>query len=88
MNGQFIHITKPNPTTNQNKNKLLEKLAELEHEQWIEWTRYMLQNLTEENIVRWKKQIGCSYSNLPNDEKWSDRRWAKKVLEIISQEKN
>lgn len=70
------------------KNKdLLEKLAKLEHLQWVEWTKYMLNNLTDDNITRWKKQIETNYDNLPNDEKWSDRRWAKKVLELISKSK-
>lgn len=70
-----------------NKADLLEELAELEHEQWIEWTRYMLNNLTEENIQRWKKQLEMRYSDLTEKEKWSDRRWAEKVLELVSKSK-
>lgn len=66
------------------KKVLLEKLAELEHLQWIEWTEYMLNNLTEENISRWKKQIKTKYAYLPENEKWGDRRWAEKVLDLIS----
>ncbi len=70
------------------KNKdLLEKLAKLEHLQWVEWTKYMLNNLTDDNITRWKKQLETNYDNLPDDEKWSDRRWAKKVVELISKSK-
>jgi hypothetical protein len=61
-------------------NTLLEKLAKLEHEQWIEWARYMLDILTEDNIFRWRKQIDTNYSALTEKEKRSDRRWAGKVI--------
>jgi hypothetical protein len=70
------------------KNKVLfEELAELEHEQWIEWTSYMLNNLTKENIQRWKRQLEIKYSDLTEKERWSDRRWAEKVLELVARSK-
>lgn len=65
-------------------NDLLEKLAELEHKQWAHWTKYMLDNLTEENIRRWRKQIETSYSKLSQKEKESDREWARKVIGELS----
>jgi hypothetical protein len=43
----------------------------------------MLNNLTNENIAKWKKQIDTPYDNLTEEEKQSDRKWADKVLEII-----
>jgi len=64
-------------------NKLIEKLAELEHEQWAHWTKYMLDNLSDENIVRWKQQIETPYEELSEKEKESDRKWACKVLKIM-----
>ena len=69
------------------KQYLLEKIAELEHLQWTEWTSYMLNNLTDENIKRWKRQMKVSYLKLPEEQKCSDRIWAKKVLELISENK-
>ncbi len=60
-----------------------ERLAELEHQQWAYWTQYMLDNLTPENIERWRREIDTPYSDLSDIEKESDRRWADKVLEII-----
>lgn len=60
-----------------------ERLAELEHQQWAHWTRYMLDNLTSENIEQWRKQIETPYFNLSEEEKKSDRHWADKVLEIL-----
>jgi hypothetical protein len=65
--------------------ELREKLAELEHQQWAHWTRYMLDNLTPENIARWRTQIDTLYSDLSEDEKESDRHWANKVLEVLGE---
>lgn len=60
--------------------ELIEKIAEREHEQWAHWTEYMLDNLTEENIARWREQIKTSYSDLSEEEKESDRVWARIVV--------
>jgi len=65
---------------------LREKLATLEHKQWAHWTKYMLANLTDENISRWKRQIDTSYDQLSEQEKDSDREWADKVLELLQDE--
>ena len=59
---------------------LREKLAELEHNQWAHWTRHMLDNLSPENIERWRRQIETSYAELSEKEKDSDRGWADRVL--------
>lgn len=66
------------------ENELLEKLSDLEHKQWSHWTSYMLDNLTDDNIQRWKEQIKTSYNRLSEKEKESDREWARKVLEILN----
>ena len=60
----------------------VERLAALEHEQWAHWTRYMLDNLTPENIERWERQIATPYSDLSESEKESDREWARKVVRL------
>lgn len=39
------------------ENKLLEKLAELEHQQWQHWTTYFLENLSYQNINHWREQL-------------------------------
>lgn len=57
-----------------------EKIAEREHEQWAQWTEYMLNNLTKENIARWREQIKTSYNDLSEEEKESDRVWARIVI--------
>ena len=62
---------------------LVEKLAELEHDQWAHWTEFMLDNLTLENIARWQRQIRTPYSELSEEEKESDRAWAKKAVKVF-----
>lgn len=67
-------------------NMLLERLANLEHEQWAHWTKYMLDNLSADNIKRWQSQIETPYSQLSKKEKEKDREWARKILKIIDKE--
>ena len=65
--------------------ELLEKLAELEHDQWAHWTRYMLDNLTPKNIERWLQQVATPYNMLTEAEKEADRIWARKmIMEILA----
>ena len=63
---------------------IIERLAAHEHEQWAHWTRYMLDNLTEENIARWRQQIETDYQDLSESEKESDRQWARQAIAIAS----
>lgn len=60
-----------------------EQLAELEHDQWAHWTRYMLDNLTPQNIERWRRQCDTPYSELTEKEKDSDREWADRSMKIM-----
>ena len=64
-------------------NVLVEEMAALEHEQWAHWTRYMLDNLTPDNISRWRRQIDTPYAELPEAEKRSDREWAHKGIAVV-----
>lgn len=63
---------------------LLEKLAALEHEQWVHWTEYMLANLTIDNLVKWRSQTRTPYQELSEKEKESDREWAMKAIKIMN----
>ena len=80
-------VTKEKEEANSNVPMRIEKLAELEHKQWSHWTKYMLNNLTEENIKRWKGQIKMPYSKLSEKEKESDREWARRALLIFEESK-
>jgi len=66
-----------------NKEDLIEKLADLEHQQWAHWTDYFVRNSNSENIQRWKLQSKTPYSNLSEKDKEKDRIWARKILELI-----
>ena len=63
--------------------ELRESLAELEHIQWAHWTKYMLSNLSGENIQRWGEQIATPYMELSESDRDVDREWADKVLALL-----
>ena len=76
--------------------ELIERLAELEHEQWCHWMKYFEEKtkpITDMSIdewykrqdmwQRWKRLMITPYSKLTEKEKESDREWARKVLKII-----
>ena len=65
--------------------ELIELLAELEHQQWAKWTEYMLDNMTEENIARWRRQIATPYAELSEREKDSDRKEARLVICVLAE---
>lgn len=63
---------------------LYNELAELEHEQWIAWSKDIArtENITPERLERWRK-LWRPYSELTEAEKDQDREWAQKVLKIV-----
>lgn len=62
---------------------LLERLADLEHQQWSHIINYCVENPERNNWNRWLRQSGIPYGKLTEKEKESDREWARKVLAII-----
>ena len=68
--------------------QLIEDLAELEHRQWIEWSKEVTitENLSKERLKRWKK-LWLPYSMLTEKQKEQDRKWARKVLKEIQRRK-
>lgn len=74
-------------------NDVREKLAALAHEQWSGWMRYLFGKcaIYEEGsaiipawaVKRWQRQMNTAYSDLPEEEKESDRREADKMLAIL-----
>ncbi len=65
---------------------LREALAELEHEQWIAWSKDIASTeiITPARIERWRA-LWKPYSELTEKEKDMDREWADRVLEIVGQ---
>jgi hypothetical protein len=66
-------------------NSLRERLAALEHEQWVHWTRFFTANSTPENLAKWAKQCDTTYDALSEAEKDKDRAWADQVLAILAE---
>jgi len=69
-------------------NSWIEKLAELEHQQWIE----LMQHLFDQKLIRLvsgdlqnlKRLMKLPYSKLTEYEKEKDRVFARKVLQTLS----
>jgi hypothetical protein len=61
--------------------RLIESLAEIEHEQWMAWASAIALNeaISPERLARWEKAM-VPYADLPDDVKEQDREWARKVL--------
>ena len=63
---------------------LLEQLAEIEHEQWVCWSKEVAatERIGQNRIERWRS-FWCPYKYLPEFIKEMDRKWARKVFETI-----
>ena len=64
---------------------LLERLAALEHEQWMAWAQTILaqENISEYRAGRWSNFF-VPYEELDEETKEFDRVWARKVLEVVN----
>jgi hypothetical protein len=65
----------------------IERLAALEHEQWLKWAYEIgrTEDLSEERIGRWNRLFLTPYDALTEEEKEQDREWARKAYEICLQ---
>jgi len=67
--------------------EILEKLAELEHEQWAHIIKYLLEQgcitLARYQSFNYKQLANTPYSKLSESQKESDREWARKVWAIV-----
>ena len=61
---------------------LLERLAELEHEQWVAWSRDVADEVAPERQRRWQA-CWVPYAQLPEEVKELDLAWARKVLAAL-----
>ena len=69
-----------------NSSKLREKIAELEHEQWVQWSKAVAEEVSPERKVRWEK-LWIPYDELTEEQKDQDRIWADKALALLKGEK-
>ena len=65
-------------------NELIEKLAALEHEQWMQWAKDILktEDIKKERAEQWA-ELFVPYDELTEEMKEEDRKWARKVLSIL-----
>jgi hypothetical protein len=57
----------------------LERVAEVEHEQWVFWSKSIAAEVSPERRARWEK-YWIPYQDLPDDVKEDDRIWARKAI--------
>ena len=69
------------------EDKLIEKLAELEHTKWMEWARHILseETITTQRVQRWVRNF-VPYDELSEGEKEKDRVLARRVLRSLKEE--
>jgi hypothetical protein len=61
---------------------VLERLAELEHEQWMHWSQSVAAEVSAGRRQRWQA-CWVPYADLPEEVKELDRQWARRVLETL-----
>jgi hypothetical protein len=57
----------------------VERVAAVEHEQWMSWSKAVAPEVSPERRAGWEK-LWVPYSELPEEEKEKDREWARKTL--------
>lgn len=75
---------------------LVERLADLEHERWAHWQRYMHSKgvrqpdgsllLPADLVKHWEQQCSTRYSSLSEAEKDSDREQVQRYLPLLAEE--
>lgn len=73
--------------------ELIEVLANIEHERWAHWQRYMHSKCKRKNdgslvippelVAQWERQIASAYNELSEGEKESDRDQVQRYLPIV-----
>ena len=74
--------------------EIINALANYAHKAWSGWMMYLFGKsmlnddgsvtIPPEAVKRWRRQINSSYNTLPENEKESDRKEARAILDIIS----
>ena len=61
--------------------QLIEWLADLEHQQWMAWSKNIVnsEKISEDRLDRWAR-LWKSYNKLTAEQKEQDREWAEKII--------
>ena len=60
--------------------EVVERVAEVEHAQWVTWSKAVAHEVSPERRARWAK-YWIPYKDLPEEIKELDRAWARKAIE-------
>lgn len=65
--------------------ELIEKLAALEHEQWITWAATLMEKEPDISAARKERWRGLMvpYAQLSESSKEQDRKWARKIVKEV-----
>ncbi len=66
--------------------ELIEALAEIEHEQWLHWSRAVAAEVAPVTRDKWQRSW-LNYAELSDDLKEEDRVWARRVVTLLRQRK-
>jgi hypothetical protein len=67
--------------------KKLEEVSEVIHKLWQGWAKRLIEtepNLSKERIDRWTKECFKPYSELSEEMKDLDRKFAKRIINLIN----
>jgi len=89
------HYSDCNPPAPRGESNWREQNAEIVHDQWSHWFKYQASRMNpnkegvlefnDEDFGKWMQQAITPYKKLSEKEKESDRNWADKYLNILSQ---
>lgn len=65
-----------------NPDDLVEALAEIEHQQWMHWSKAVAPEVADATRQKWQR-LWCDYSKLTDEAKEADRVWARKVVALF-----
>ena len=78
------------------KEELFEKLADIEHQRWADWQKYVHSKCIKNSdgtliipkwaVEQWERQINIPYSELIEDEKEKDREQVRRYWNLINDE--
>lgn len=70
----------------ESEDEMIEKLAEIEHNQWMTWAKSIMEKekLSDDRVKRWNDECMMPYSDLSEEMKEFDREWARKVMDCIN----
>ena len=65
-----------------NADDLVEALAEIEHQQWLHWSKAVAPEVADATRLKWER-CWREYSQLTENVKEADRVWARKVVALL-----